>query len=88
MAQPLERAARPQRATSGRKWPFEGPLRGHCRGKLGIHVRRVHLARDESYALIRLADACAGLAREAEEGHQEAATLSRRGQRKGVIVVA
>ena len=46
--------------------------------KIGVHVRRVHRAKDESHALIRLADALAGLAREAAEGNEEAALLLQR----------
>jgi hypothetical protein len=41
---------------------------------LGIRVRRVHRARDESYALIRLADALAGLVREVSERQNEDST--------------
>jgi hypothetical protein len=52
---------------------------------LGIKVRRVHPARDESYPLIRLADAIAGLAREATEGSIEAAALLNQAIRKKVI---
>ena len=53
--------------------------------KVGIHVRRVHRAKDESSALIRLADALAGLAREAAEGDEEAAFLLQRAMRRRFI---
>ena len=54
--------------------------------RIGVHVHRVHRARDESYALIRLADALAGLVRAAIAGKdQEAAELLRKATRKGVI---
>ena len=53
--------------------------------KVGIHVRRVHRAKDESHALVRLADALAGLAREAAEGNEEAALLLQRASRRGFI---
>lgn len=52
--------------------------------KLGVRVRRIHQARDESHALIRLADAFAGLVREAEQGQEEALVCRNRAQRKGV----
>lgn len=52
---------------------------------IGVHVRRVHQARDESHALIRLADALAGLARAAAEGDEEAAHVLREAIRRGVI---
>lgn len=41
----------------------------------GLRIRRVHLASDDHDPLIRLADALAGLAREAEEGEKESRTL-------------
>ena len=53
--------------------------------KLGVHVRRIHKARDESHALIRLADTLAGLAREVAEGNEESAVLMRQATRKGII---
>ena len=53
--------------------------------KVGVHVRRVHQARDESYALIRLADALAGLAREVVEKNEESAALMKQAIRKGTI---
>jgi hypothetical protein len=53
--------------------------------KLGVCVRRVHLARDESYALIRLADALAGLAREVTEGNEGSAALMRQAMRRGIV---
>ena len=53
---------------------------------LGIRVRRVHQARDESYALIRLADALAGLTREAIEGQSEASmALLRLAIHRGIV---
>ena len=55
--------------------------------KLGVHVRRVHLARDESYSLIRLADAFAGLVRGAEEKDEQYALLRKHAQRKGTVIV-
>ena len=54
--------------------------------QLGVKVRRVHRARDESYALIRLADALAGLTREAVEGQNElSARLVERAIRRGIL---
>jgi len=44
------------------------------------------VARDESDALIRLADAVAGLTREAEEGHEDAMRLMCGGIRRSVFV--
>lgn len=41
----------------------------------GFRIRRVHLTRDDHDPLIRLADAVAGLAREAEEGEEESRAL-------------
>lgn len=56
--------------------------------KLGLSRVILHRIRDEqSSALIRLADALAGLVRDAEEGkYEEAAHLIERGQRMGVVV--
>ena len=54
--------------------------------KLGVRVRRIHLARDESYALIRLADAIAGLTRESAEGKEDAVKLVYRGMRRSALV--
>jgi len=60
---------------------YEHMLRGwHCR------VRRVHRARDESYALIRLADALAGLVREALAGDEEAKRMIAHGRRHGIVL--
>ncbi len=52
----------------------------HCQ------VRRVHRARDESYVLIRLADALAGLVREAQEGDEEARRLLTHARRHGIVL--
>lgn len=54
--------------------------------KLGVRVRRIHQARDESNALIRLADAFAGLMREADQGQEESLLCRNRAQRKAVYV--
>ncbi|MCS6847322.1 MAG: DUF3800 domain-containing protein [Anaerolineae bacterium] len=52
--------------------------------KIGIRVKRVHKARDESYALIRLADSLAGLARAALENQEgEEASLLGQAMRRG-----
>lgn len=54
--------------------------------KAGVRVRRVHRARDESYALIRLADAVAGFVREVVEGEdKETVALLERAKRRGMI---
>jgi hypothetical protein len=53
----------------------------------GIHGARIHRATDQGYVLIRLADALAGLARDAvEDVDTEAANLLKRGKRNGTIV--
>ena len=60
---------------------YRNKLKGwHC------NVRRVHRARDESYVLIRLADALAGLVREAHEGDEEARRLLTHGRRRGIVL--
>ena len=53
--------------------------------QVGVHVRRVHRARDESQALIRLADALAGLAREAAEGNETSMLLLQKALRRGFV---
>jgi hypothetical protein len=55
--------------------------------KAGIHgVRRVHRGQDESYPLLRLADALAGFIREAIEGEDlETVRLLEQAQRRGMI---
>lgn len=53
--------------------------------KVGVSVRRVHRARDESSTLIRLADALAGLAREVAENNEESKALMRQAMRRGII---
>jgi hypothetical protein len=52
---------------------------------IGVHVRRIHRARDEGYALIRLADALAGLARAASEGDKDARHMLQQALRRGVV---
>ena len=53
----------------------------------GIRSFRIHRATDQGYVLIRLADALAGLTRDAiENPDSEAAKLLKRGKRNGVIV--
>lgn len=52
---------------------------------IGVHVRRVHQARDESHALIRLADALAGLARAAAEGNDDARLILQQAIRRNVV---
>jgi hypothetical protein len=52
---------------------------------IGIHVHRVRRATDDTSAFIRLADALAGLAREALEGREESVTLLRRAIKRKVI---
>ena len=55
--------------------------------KSGVNVRRVHRIRDESSAFIRLADALAGLARQAIEGkNTEALALMKYGLRHGIVI--
>ena len=47
----------------------------------------MHRATDQGYTLIRLADALAGLARDAvEDSDSEASMILRKGKRNGVIV--
>ena len=55
--------------------------------KAGVSVRRVHRVRDESSPFVRLADALAGLARQAIEGQNpEAVKLMKYGIRRGVVI--
>jgi Protein of unknown function (DUF3800) len=58
----------------------------HQLSRLRCNVRRVHRARDESYAFIRLADALAGFVREAAEGDEEARRLLIQGRRNGIVL--
>jgi hypothetical protein len=53
--------------------------------KLGIAVRKVRGARDESDELIRLADAVAGFVRDALEGSSVMQALFDQALRRGVI---
>jgi Protein of unknown function (DUF3800) len=53
--------------------------------KIGVHVRKVRRLRDDNSALIRLADALAGLAREAAEGYPEAVMILRQAVSRGII---
>jgi hypothetical protein len=63
------------------QWVYKNWLKGrHC------NVRSVHRARDESYALIRLADAVAGLVRDFREGNEEAGQLLAHGRRYGIVL--
>jgi hypothetical protein len=54
--------------------------------KLGIKTRNVHGERDESSALIRLADSVAGLVREAQEGREECRLMEKRLKGRGVLI--
>jgi hypothetical protein len=49
--------------------------------RLDVQVHKVHLARDESYPLIRLADTIAGLVRAALEGDAEAEKIVRQAKK-------
>ncbi len=53
--------------------------------RMGVHTRKVRGIRDESEALIRLADAVCGLARGAAEGNRELSQLLEHGLRMGVL---
>ncbi|TSC85357.1 MAG: hypothetical protein G01um101416_911 [Microgenomates group bacterium Gr01-1014_16] len=53
---------------------------------LNIRVHRIRRARDESYPLIRLADAVAGTARQAIEGNKEALALIRKAKELQTLV--
>ena len=53
--------------------------------RMGIHPRKVRGLRDESDALIRLADALCGLARGAAEGNKEMRQLLERGLKTGAV---
>jgi hypothetical protein len=56
--------------------------------RTGVRARRVHRARDESYALIRLADALAGFIREGiEDEDQESKILFEWAKRRGMITL-
>ena len=67
--------------TKGKQNGYSSEIR-----KSGINVRHVHRVRDENSALIRLADALAGLAREAIEGRdEEARALVKQALRGGVV---
>lgn len=55
--------------------------------KIGIHVHRVRRAVDEKSALIRLADALAGLAREAAGGNQVAEAILRQAMKRGIVAM-
>jgi len=67
---------------------IDGLPRGEVRAvgtdlrKSGIATEKVRGVRDESNALIRLADAVAGLIREAAEGNTEARQLRQVGERR------
>jgi hypothetical protein len=50
---------------------------GHSFRLLGIKVRNVHGERDEASPIIRLADAIAGLVREAQEGREQYTALKK-----------
>ena len=50
-----------------------------------IPAKKVRGARDESHALVRLADALAGFVRDAEEGHREHAALRDRASAAGML---
>lgn len=54
------------------------PRIGHSFRLLGIKTRNVHGERDEASPIIRLADAIAGLVREAQEGREHYAALKKR----------
>jgi len=53
--------------------------------RMGIHLRKVRGLRDESDALIRLADALCGLARGAAEGNKEMRQLLEQGLKTGAV---
>jgi glycine cleavage system pyridoxal-binding protein P len=54
--------------------------------KIGVSTEKVRGVRDESHALIRLADAMAGFIREYEEGREYAVVLYQIAIRKGILV--
>lgn len=56
--------------------------------QLKVKVRKVHQARDESYPLIRLADAMAGLVRDATQGQPEAKKLVEQAKKLGTLTEA
>jgi hypothetical protein len=53
--------------------------------RIRVPIRKVRGARDESHALVRLADAMAGFLRDAEEGQAEWQARLIRAQRRGII---
>jgi hypothetical protein len=80
-------AGRPYKATV----VIDGLRREEVR-TVGIELRRrripakkVRGARDESHALVRLADALAGFVRDADEGHREYAALRDRARAAGAL---
>ena len=53
--------------------------------RLRVPIRKVRGARDESHALVRLADAMAGFLRDAEEGQEEWRARFLRAQNQGIL---
>lgn len=74
------RVSRERQMAYARQMVAEPELRGK-----GIRTRKVRGARDESDALIRLADGVCGLVRAAEEGQPEMRRLLERGLQTGVL---
>lgn len=56
--------------------------------KIGVNTEKVRGVRDESHALIRLADAMAGFIREYEEGREYAVVLYTLAVRNGILIEA
>ena len=52
---------------------------------VNVRVKKVRGGRDESSALLRLADALCGLVRDAEEGKQQYASLLEKAKSKGMV---
>jgi hypothetical protein len=68
----------------GLKAKQEAEVAAHLR-KAGVRVRRVRGRKDESNALLRLADFVAGMVRSAEEGKEEYARSVRRLIKEGIL---